>query len=90
MSVREKITSAVEEDRVVIGLKESLKTMDDLDEVIVASNTPDDIRDEVEDAADEADAEFHLFEGTNETLGSLCGEPFAASTVGIKKVTNLK
>jgi ribosomal protein L30E len=90
MGVRDQITSAVEEDRVVIGLKESLKSIDDLDQVVVASNTPDDICEEVEDAADEAGAEFHLFEGTNETLGSLCGEPFAASTVGIKKVTNLK
>ncbi|MDY6770360.1 MAG: ribosomal L7Ae/L30e/S12e/Gadd45 family protein [Candidatus Nanohaloarchaea archaeon] len=90
MSFKEELQSAAEDDRLVVGTSETIKQMDDLERVIVAGNAPAELADRVRDAADGTDLDVEVFDGTNQELGSLCRKPFAASTVGIKKVTGIK
>ncbi|MDY6777161.1 MAG: ribosomal L7Ae/L30e/S12e/Gadd45 family protein [Candidatus Nanohaloarchaea archaeon] len=87
MSVREHVQEASQEDRVVVGTKETLKHVDELEEVVIASNTPDGIVADVEEAAETNDVDVEVFDGSNADLGSLCGRPFAATTIGIREAS---
>jgi large subunit ribosomal protein L30e len=89
MDFKEELQQAAEKDRLVVGTKQTIKQMADLDEIVLAANIPDELGDRVREAADDADVSVEVFDGTNADLGSLCGKPFAASTVGIKKVAGL-
>ncbi|MDY6769888.1 MAG: ribosomal L7Ae/L30e/S12e/Gadd45 family protein [Candidatus Nanohaloarchaea archaeon] len=84
MSIEDELQAAAERDALVIGTEETVKAMDRLDRVVVASNAPGDIVDEVAAAAEEAGVEVGRVEADNQELGSLCMKPFAASVVGME------
>jgi large subunit ribosomal protein L30e len=85
MTVEEMLKAAINDERAIFGAKESVKYAEDLEAVVVAANTPEDIRSPVEEAADEAGVAVEVFNGTNKELGSLCGKPFAVSTIGVRE-----
>lgn len=82
MSFKERIQEAAEHDALVIGTKESLKNMDDLDFLAIASNAPVHIQERVSNEAAD-DVEIQHLDVDNKELGSLCMKPFSASVVGI-------
>ncbi len=84
MSIEEELQEAAETGSLVIGTEETLKAMDALDAVVLASNAPPEAEQEVVDGAEEAGVEVHRVEADNRQLGSLCGKPFSASVVGMK------
>lgn len=83
MSLKQRIQDAAEQDALVIGTAESLKQMDALDTVVVASNAPRTLEEKVEAAADDSNTTLHKLRIDNGELGSLCMKPFTASVVGI-------
>jgi len=85
MTIREQIQDALEEDRLIVGTRESIKHADELGQVVLARNAPQSLRSDVADTADENGVEVIEFDGTNTELGAVCRKPFAASTVGIKE-----
>lgn len=85
MTIRETIQDALEEDRLIVGTRESIKHADELSQVILARNAPQSLREDVADAADSNGVDVTEFEGDNRELGAVCRKPFAASTVGIKE-----
>lgn len=82
MDIEQTIQQRKRENGLVIGTKETLKQQEELDSVIVASNIPHDLRDQLED---ELDVDIHEYSGSNKDLGSICGKPFAVATVGIEQ-----
>jgi len=81
MDIKQTIQERKREGGLIIGTKETLKQQEELESVIVASNIPHDLRDQLEG---ELDVEIHDYNGSNDDLGSICGKPFAVATVGIK------
>ncbi|MFB6167125.1 MAG: ribosomal L7Ae/L30e/S12e/Gadd45 family protein [Candidatus Nanohaloarchaea archaeon] len=83
MSVEDEIQEAAESDDLVIGTDETLKSSD-LEKIVVASNTPRRIREEILEFADDEDVEVEDSDMDNRQLGSACMKPFSAAVVGIK------
>lgn len=84
MTLDERIQEAAEQDQVVIGTEESVKEMDGLETVVIAANAPAALREQVTDAAEEADTAVEEADIDSDELGSLCMKPFTASVVGLK------
>ncbi|MDY6761917.1 MAG: ribosomal L7Ae/L30e/S12e/Gadd45 family protein [Candidatus Nanohaloarchaea archaeon] len=84
MGVEDDIQGAAEDDSIVIGTEETVKHIETLDRVVVASNAPDDVVEAVARAADGTDVAVVQADADNHELGALCMEPFAASVVGIE------
>ena len=88
MDIKKEIKRSNKDGRTVIGSKETLKNIEDIEKVILASNAPQDIVKKIGDKTGE-EAEVVRFEGSNKELGSVCGKPFNVSTVGIKRKERL-
>lgn len=84
MGVKEELQEAAENGSLVIGTEETLKDMESLDKVIMASNVPRDVEEEVGDAAEDAGVEVEKAGVDNRQIGSLCMKPFSTSVVGIQ------
>ncbi len=84
MDIKKQIKKATKDDRTVIGSKETLKNIEEMEKVIVASGVPEEVLKNVEEGLD-SETELVRFEGSNKKLGSMCGKPFNVATVGIKK-----
>ncbi|MCJ7478752.1 MAG: ribosomal L7Ae/L30e/S12e/Gadd45 family protein [Candidatus Nanohaloarchaeota archaeon QJJ-7] len=83
MSIDKELQEAAETGSLVVGTDETIKHIDSLDRIVLASNVPEDIEDEVRgEAGDGTDIE--MAEVDNQELGSLCMKPFSASVVGIE------
>jgi len=85
MDIEQTIQQRKRDDGLVIGTKETLKNKDELESVVIASNIPVDLRDELEQ---ELDIELTEYSGSNHDLGSLCGKPFSVATVGLREATD--
>lgn len=86
MSLQERIQEAAEQDAVITGAKETVKQIEEVEEVVIATNTPRDIVERVQDAAADADVECTVCDADNQELGSYCMVPYTAGVVGIKSV----
>jgi ribosomal protein L30E len=84
MSVTERIQEAAEQDALIIGTEKSLKHMENIDVLAIASNAPAALQERVTAAATD-DVDVQRLDVDNKELGSLCMKPFAASIVGITR-----
>ncbi|MDY6769051.1 MAG: ribosomal L7Ae/L30e/S12e/Gadd45 family protein [Candidatus Nanohaloarchaea archaeon] len=84
MGIEDDVQAAAETGSVVIGTEETIKNIDGLDRVVVASNAPADVVEAVAAAADGTETAVVQAAVDNHELGALCMEPFAASVVGIE------
>lgn len=84
MGIEEELQAAEESGSLVIGTEETLKELESLETIVLASNAPLETEEEVAEQADEAGVEVHRAEADNRQLGSMCMKPFSASVVGIK------
>ncbi len=84
MSVTERIQQAAEQDALIIGTEESLKHIEDIEVLAIASNAPVQLEERVTTAATD-DVDVQQMDVDNKELGSLCMKPFAASVVGITR-----
>jgi large subunit ribosomal protein L30e len=87
MSLIEEIQSALKEDKVVIGYKNSLEFIKTGTPklIVMASNTPKKDRADVEHDAKISGAKIEIFEGSSKELGVICGRPFPIMLLIIKK-----
>lgn len=82
MTLGHDLQEAAEDGTLIVGVEETLKNVGAVEQIILASNTPRELRGRVREAAE--DAEIIESDVDNEELGSLCMKPFRASVVGIK------
>ncbi len=87
MKVEKQINEAMEKGAIVIGTDRTLKELKNgkISTVILASNTPEDIKAELIHTASIANARVIEFEGDSKELGALCRKPFFIAVVGIKR-----
>lgn len=88
MNIKKQIKKASKDGRTFIGSKETIKNNEEMEKVILASNTPQEIVKKITDKLSD-EAEVVTFEGSNKELGSVCGKPFNVTTVGIKRKERL-
>ncbi len=81
--IRKDLKTALEKDKVVIGMNESLKAAaaGNVKVIVYAANCPPDLRDRVKAAAAKAKAGVEQFDGNSIELGTFCGKPFAVSVL---------
>lgn len=82
MTLGSDLQEASEAGTLIVGVEETLKNVDAVEHIVLASNTPRQLRERVQEAA--ADVEIVESDVDSEELGSLCMKPFRASVVGIK------
>lgn len=79
--MREKIKKAKKEGRIIIGYKETLKNLEEVEEVLLARNTPLNTKKRLKKRAGDKIKEIDL---TNMIVGEILGKPFSVSCLGIK------
>lgn len=84
MTIEDEIQDAAEQNELVVGTEETLKRMDDLERVVIASNYPDSRAGEVVETAEDADVAVERAEFDSGELGSLCMKPFTVAVVGLE------
>ncbi|RLF24265.1 MAG: 50S ribosomal protein L30e [Thermoprotei archaeon] len=79
------LRTAMRTGKVVIGSKSTLKALmfGKAKLVIVASNCPRDIREDIFYYAKLADIPVYIFPGSSWDLGAVCGKPFMVASLAI-------
>ena len=79
------IKTIVRTGKVVLGSRRTLKLvkLGKVKAVIVASNLPRDLREDLEYYAKLSEVPVIVFPGTNTELGVACGKPFSVAMMGV-------
>lgn len=87
MTLVQQIQGAVKEGNVVLGYKKSLEYLksETPKMIVIASNTQEDKRTDIEHDAKLSGVAVETFEGSSKELGVICGKPFPISALVIKK-----
>jgi len=87
MSTIDNIKKAMKDKKLVIGFKETLRLLrkQQISTVVVASNAPENVKEEIENLANIAKIEFVTSEKNNIELGATCRKAFGVMTLSIKK-----
>jgi large subunit ribosomal protein L30e len=83
MDVDRNIRVAVDSGNVTLGSDKSIKNLK-LGKgklIIVASNCPKDIREDITYFSRLSNIPFYIYEGTSVELGSICGKPFTVTSL---------
>lgn len=86
MSLTETIQSALKSGQAIIGYKESIRfiKVSTPKLIVIAKNTPEKIKKEIEHNAKIAKIKVEVFSGNSKELGVVCGRPFPVTTLIIK------
>lgn len=89
MNLRGTIRSSLKAGKTVIGYKRSVKFLKtspaSVSKIIIAKNTPDEMKHEIKHSADIAKKEVEVFDGSSKELGIVCGKSFPITTLVVKK-----
>ncbi|MFQ6135949.1 MAG: 50S ribosomal protein L30e [Candidatus Hydrothermarchaeales archaeon] len=85
MNVERAIRTAVDTGDVILGTKRSLAAIIDKKAklVIVASNCPKELKEDLMHYAKLSKVHIHEFVGSNVDLGAVCGKPFVVSMLAV-------
>ena len=86
MVLNEDIQAAMKSGKVIIGFRESVKSLKsgDVKSVIVSNNIPDNIKKDIEHNTKLSGVKLEVFEGSSKDLGVVCGKPFSVTVLAIK------
>ncbi|MBI4009902.1 MAG: 50S ribosomal protein L30e [Candidatus Aenigmarchaeota archaeon] len=82
----EEIQTALKTDNAILGYRRSIRfiKLNQAKLIVMASNAPDKIKNEIEHISKLSNSKFELFSGNSKDLGILCGRPFPVSVLTIK------
>lgn len=85
MAIEDDIKSALAKNALLIGTRTVIKALKtgSVKSVIIATNTPDNVKKDLQHYASTADTPLHNFNGTGKQLGTFLGKPFPVSTLAI-------
>jgi large subunit ribosomal protein L30e len=86
MTLTETIQTALKSGKAVVGYKKSIKFIKSNAPkvIVIAENSPEAVRKEIEHNAKIAGVKVEIFEGSSKELGIVCGKPFPVTTLVIK------
>ena len=82
----DELRNAVNEKRVIIGSKQTVKNLKlkNIKLVVLASNCPENIKKDIEYYSKLTGIKIEKFDGTAKQLGVFCGKPFSIAVLAIK------
>jgi large subunit ribosomal protein L30e len=85
MDVNRALRTAVQTGKVLIGTKETLRSIDEGKArlIVLANNTPDTWTSRIEQRAQERGVPLYRFAGSNGELGPACGKPFSVAALAV-------
>ena len=85
MDVNRALRTATQTGKVLIGTKETLRSIDEGKArlIVLASNTPDTWQTRIEQRAKERGVPLYRFGGSNGDLGPACGKPFSVAALAV-------
>ena len=83
--VEKELVTAIKTGRVVLGSRKTIKLLKlgKAKAVIVASNAPPEIRNDIMYYAKLGNVPVYVYPGTSVELGALCGKPFTVASLAI-------
>lgn len=86
MDYKVEIKKALSENRIIIGSRVVLKKLKlgKLKLIVIASNCPENIKNEIEYYSKLSNTRVEVFDGTGRELGVFCGKPFPIAVIGIE------
>ena len=86
MKLVDKVKQAIKTKKAILGYKRVLKFLkvSSLDMVILAKDTSQNIRNDIEHNARIAKTEVKILNKSSMDLGTICGKPFPVSVIGIR------
>ncbi len=83
----DELKNEIEKKNAIFGSRETIKYLKNnkVKLIVVASNCPENIRNEIEEHSKMAGIKLERYQGTATQLGTFCGKPFPISTVSVKK-----
>ncbi len=87
LKIEEEIKSAMEENKLIFGSKKTIKSikLNKVKLVIISSNCPKSIKEDIVHNAKIANIDVREFEGKGVDLGAVCKKPFQVSTLGLSR-----
>ena len=82
----DEIQSAIKSEKAIFGYRSTIKFIKTGSPrlIVMARNTPDSMRKEIEHNTKVGNTKVEVFEGSSKELGVVCGKPFPVSTITIK------
>jgi large subunit ribosomal protein L30e len=82
----DELRNAVNEKRVIIGSKQTVKNLKlkNIKLVVLASNCPENIKKDIDYYSKLTGIKVEKFDGTAKQLGMFCGKPFSIAVLAIK------
>ena len=86
MDCKAEVKKALSENRIIIGSRVVLKKLKlgKLKLIVIASNCPENIKNEIEYYSKLSNTRVEVFDGTGRELGVFCGKPFPIAVIGIE------
>jgi large subunit ribosomal protein L30e len=86
MTLTETIQAALKANKTIVGYRKSIKFIKSNTPklVVVAKNSPESVKKEIEHNAKTTGVKVEVFEGSSKELGIVCGKPFPVTTLVIK------
>ena len=87
MNIDEKIKSAIEQEKIVLGKKEVMKLAKNgkIKEIVCAKNCTIEAKADINATAKLSDIDVLSYSGNSIEMGALCGKPFTVVVLGITK-----
>lgn len=81
------LKNALKENKVVFGIKRTIKylKLGNVKLIVIASNCPDDVKNDLEKYTKMSEIKLEKFDGTAKQLGIFCGKPFSIASLAIVK-----
>jgi large subunit ribosomal protein L30e len=85
IALERELKAVMKSGKVVLGVKEALKLLlsNELKGLVIADNTPYEVRERLTYVAKLNNVPVTIFKGTSTELGSVIGKPFKVSVIGI-------
>ena len=85
MDVNRALRTAVQTGTVLIGTKETLRSIDEGKArlIVLANNTPGEWGARIEQRARDRGVPLYRFQGSNGELGPACGKPFSVASLAV-------
>lgn len=85
MDINRALRSATQTGNVVLGLNETLKSVEQkkVKLVVLASNAPSAAVTAIETAARQSKVPVYAYQGKNTELGPACGKPYSVAVLGV-------
>ena len=87
MDVNRALRTATQTGKVLIGTKETLRSIDEGKArlIVLANNTPDTWLARIEQRAQEKGVPLYRYQGSNGELGPACGKPFSVAALSVQE-----